>query len=438
MSPSSLLPALAAVLLSAGVVGCSPDPGASVDGHDLDDIAREYVTLVLAMGEHDPTYVDAYYGPEAWRKAARERELSLTEISQGASELSTRAVAAPTGSDDALAPLRGPFLAKQLAAVAARAEMMLGREFSFDQETAALYDATSSPRDQAYFDRILAEIDALLPGDESLPERVQRFRDQFVIPSDRLAPVFDAAIEACRTRTVDHVTLPGNERFTVEYVSDQPWGGYNWYQGDANSLIQINTDLPIYIDRAVDLGCHEGYPGHHTFNALLESRLVRERGWVEFSVYPLFSPMSLIAEGSANYGQKIAFPGDSRVRFEREVLFPLAGLDASDADRYYQLEELRGRLTYAGNEAARRYLQGQMDREAAVDYLVQNQLVTVDAASKKVDFIDRYRSYVINYNVGQDLVGAYVERLAGDDPERRWAVFVDLISSPRLPSDLLE
>jgi len=434
---SRLIYVLAAAL-ATGLSACGPGPGEPVAGHDLDTIAREYVTLVLALGEHDPNYVDAYYGPDAWREEAREQGLSVAEIRDGADELSTRAAVAPAGSDDPLAPLRGPFLAKQLAAVAARADMMLGREFSFDQETAALYDATSPPREQAYFDRILAEIDALLPGDESLPERVRHFRDQFIIPPDRLAAVFDAAIEACRARTVDHVTLPGNERFTVEYVSDQPWGGYNWYQGDANSLIQINTDLPIYIDRAVDLGCHEGYPGHHTFNALLESRLVRERGWVEFSVFPLFSPMSLIAEGSANYGQKITFPGASRVRFEQDVLFPLAGLDASDADRYYRLEELRGRLTYAGNEAARRYLQGQMDREATVDYLVRTQLVTPEAASKKVDFIDRYRSYVINYNVGRDLVGAYVERLAGDDPERRWTVFVELISSPRLPSDLLE
>ncbi|MGB5623551.1 MAG: hypothetical protein WBN65_13745 [Gammaproteobacteria bacterium] len=432
-----LIYALAA-MLAAGLCACSPDPGEPAAGPDIDKIAREYVTLVLALGEHDPNYVDAYYGPDAWRAAAREQALSLAEIRDGADELSTRAAVAPANADDPLAPLRGPFLAKQLTAVATRADMLLGREFSFDQETAALYDATSPPREQAYFDRILAEIDALLPGDESLPERVRRFRNQFIIPPDRLAAVFDAAIEACRERTVDHVTLPANERFTVEFVSDQPWGGYNWFQGDADSLIQINTDLPIYIDRAVDLGCHEGYPGHHTFNALLESRLVRERGWIEFSVYPLFSPMSLIAEGSANYGQKIAFPGASRVRFEQDVLFPLAGLDASDADRYYRLEELRGRLTYAGNEAARQYLQGQMDREATVDYLVRNQLVTPEAASKKVDFIDRYRSYVINYNVGRDLVGAYVERLAGDDPERRWAVFVELISSPRLPSDLLE
>jgi len=37
-------------------------------------------------------------------------------------------------------------------------------------------------------------------------------------------------------------------------------------------------------------------------NSLFEKNLVLEKKWVEFSVYPLFSPQSLIAEGSANYG----------------------------------------------------------------------------------------------------------------------------------------
>ena len=76
--------------------------------------------------------------------------------------------------------------------------------------------------------------------------------------------------------------LPANETFTVEYVKNKPWSGYNWYQGNYRSLIQVNTDLPIYIDRAIDLACHEGYPGHHVYNALLEKHLVRDRGWVEF------------------------------------------------------------------------------------------------------------------------------------------------------------
>src|SRR4029077_1061160 len=130
------------------------------------------------------------------------------------------------------------------------------------------------------------------------------------------------------------------------------------------SLIQVNTDLPIYIDRAIDLACHEGYPGHHVYNSLLEKNLVKDRGWIEFSVYPLFSPQSLIAEGSANYGIDVAFPGSERITFERDVLFPAAGLNPARAAEYNEVQAVVDRLSYAGNEAARRYLNGEIDRAA--------------------------------------------------------------------------
>jgi hypothetical protein len=121
------------------------------------------------------------------------------------------------------------------------------------------------------------------------------------------------------------VDLPPDESFTVEYVTNKSWSGYNWYQGHYRSLIQVNTDLPIFADRAVDLACHEGYPGHHVYNVLLEKTLVRDRGWPEFQVYPLFSPQSLIAEGTANFGIEVAFPPADRLKLERESIFPAAG-----------------------------------------------------------------------------------------------------------------
>jgi hypothetical protein len=243
------------------------------------------------------------------------------------------------------------------------------------------------------------------------------------------------SIAECRRRTLLYIELPANESFELEYVNDKPWSGYNWYQGNSQSLIQINTDLPIFISRAVDLGCHEGYPGHHTFNALLEKNLVRDRGWTEFSLYPLFGPQSLIAEGSGNYGIELAFPGDERVEFEREVLFPLAGLDPAEADRYYELLELLGRLEYAGNEAARDYLNGDIDREQAVQWLQDYSLSSPERAQQQVDFFDTYRSYVINYNLGKDMVRDYIERDT-QDHAARWHKFERLLSSPMSTTDL--
>jgi len=165
---------------------------------------------------------------------------------------------------------------------------------------------------------------------------------------------------------------------------------------------------------------------------------VRERGWVEFSIYPLFSPQSLIAEGTANFGIDVAFPGDARMAFERDKLYPLAGLDPATAEKYSAVQKLVGKLSYAGNEAARRYLNGEIDRTAAVEYLQRWAMSPKDRAEQRTRFFDKYRSYVINYNLGQDLVREYVEKRGGtvDRPADRWKVFRDLLSSPRLPSGL--
>ncbi len=166
---------------------------------------------------------------------------------------------------------------------------------------------------------------------------------------------------------------------------------------------------------------------------------MKARGWNEFSVYPLFSPQSLIAEGTANFGIEVAFPGKERVAFEQRVLFPAAGLDPSRAAAYYEAQGLVDQLSYAGNEAARRYLNGQIDAAAAASWLERYALMPSDRARQRVRFFDQYRSYVINYNLGKDMVRRYIESRGGtaEHPERRWSEFETLLSSPRLPSGLV-
>ncbi len=440
--------ALGSLALALALAGCGPTTEdtmkkaatTSEAPADLDAAAEGYVRLVLAVGGHDGDYVDAYYGPEEWRTEAAAEAADLDAIRARAAalvdDLGDRAPAA----DDELVALRWRYLRRQLESLIARVDLLGGADWSFDQEARALYDAVPPVHDEAHFQAALDELERLLAGegsrDGSLIERIEAFRGHFVIPPGKLDAVFRRAIDDCRARTAAHMELPEGESFRLEVVTDKPWSGYNWYQGGYQSLIQVNTDLPIYVDRAVDLACHEGYPGHHLYNALLEKNLVEGRGWIEYSVYPLFSPQSLIAEGTANFGIEMAFPGGERLAYERDVLFPLAGLDASRAAAYHRALELTERLAYAGNEAARRYLDGEIDAAAAADWLTRYAAMSPERAAQRVEFIDKYRSYVINYNLGQDLVRAYVEREAGDDPERRWQVFARLLSSPRLPSGL--
>jgi hypothetical protein len=405
----------------------------------LDDVAQGYVRLVLALGVHDPDYVDAYYGPPEWRTKVEAEKRPLPEIRADAERLLARLkeLRPPTekkGSGAELGALRHTYLTRQLESLFTRTEILSGKKLSFDEESRALYNAVAPTLPESHFKEVLARLERELPGSGTLLERYTAYRKAFVVPPDKLGAVFDAAIAECRRRTLRHIELPAGESFSVEYVKGKSWGAYNWYQGGFHSVIQVNLDLPIMIDRAVDLACHEGYPGHHVYNTLLEKNLVRDRGWVEYSVYALFSPQSLIAEGTANYGIEVAFPGDERTEFERSVLYGLAGLDPGQAVKFARIRRDVEALEYVPNEAARRYLEGKLNAAGAAAFLETYGLLADDRARQRVKFIDQYRSYVINYNLGQDLVRAYVEKQSTSLD--RWPAFKELLASPRLPEGL--
>jgi hypothetical protein len=85
-------------------------------------------------------------------------------------------------------------------------------------------------------------------------------------------------------------------------------------------------------------------------------------------------------------------------------------------------------------------LNGDWDRETAVRWLQKYELRSKEKAAMMMDFIDKYRSYVINYNLGKDIVKNYIERNGGtkDNPSKRWEIFEKIISTPQTPSGLQE
>ncbi len=409
---------------AAAIAAEAPLPAPSVD-----ELAERFVKLGLGVGQHDEHYVDAYHGPDEWREAVKAAKPSIGALKAEAVAI-IEALAAPAMSDPRAAALR-----RQAVAALARLRMAEGEKPPFDRETQELYDAQAPRYSLADFDAALAEIDRLIPGEGALAERVDAFRNSLAIPADKLRPVFDAAIAECRRRSLAHFDLPRTERFTLRFVTDKPWSGYNWYKGDYESVIEINTDHPIIIDRAVDLGCHEGYPGHHLWNVLVERDFLKGRNWVEYSIYPLFSPQSLIGEGTANYGVELAFPGEEKVKFERDTLYPLAGLDPAKAETLDALNTAQRKLQHAQNHVAREYLDGRITREQAVALLVKYMLVSEARANQRVKFIETYRGYVINYNLGRDLVAAHIERRAAAGVDR-WRAFGELLTTPVSASGL--
>jgi hypothetical protein len=409
----------------------------------MNTLAEEYVKLVLRVGKFDEDYVDAYYGPEEWKAAVDNEKieqdtLAYVKLDNKADELLDKIDELGKHKASEEERLRYRYLYKQLLALKGKIFMLRGGTFTFDEEARNLYDVNAPKKSEEYFINVINDIDNLLPGDGSTNERITSFREQFIIPKDKIDAVFIAAVEETRKRTGRNIRLPRGEDFRIEYVTNKPWGGYNWYKGNSFSLIQVNVDLPIYIDRAVDLAAHEGYPGHHLYNILLEQNMVKRNKWMEFTVYPLYSPQSLIAEGTANFGINVVFPGKEREEFEKRVLFPLAGLDTSLADKYYELQDKISELNYAVVEAARNYLDGRWSREEAKDFIVKYGVSSPEKAERNIQFIEKYRSYILNYSLGEDMVKNYIIKKGGTDnnPSMRWKLFEYLITTPQVPSNL--
>ena len=406
---------------------------------ELNSIAEKYVKLTLEIGNYDNLYIDAYYGPKEWKteaKKLKQKEFPYNKLLDRAKKLYNSVEIIQLKKSDKLLSLRKKYLLKQLISVKARIKIINGEQFTFNQESDKLYDAIVPDFEDAYFSKIISELEKLLPGNQNLIDRLSNFQQQFVIPKNKIDTVFKAAIKESRSRTKKYIPLPNNENFKLEYVTDKAWAGYNWYKGNNFSLIQINIDFPILIDRAIDLASHEGYPGHHVYNCLLETNMVKKHGWIEFSVYPLFSPQSLIAEGTANYGINVVFPKADRIKFEKNVLFKLAGLDSNQVELYYKIKELTHKLSYARTVAMRNYLDGKWTKEKTGKWLEKYALRRAHKSTFR--FPETYRSYIINYNWGQDLVKKYIEKNGGKEsnPQKTWEIFTYLISTPQVPSNL--
>lgn len=409
----------------------------------MNSIAEGYVKLVLEVGKYDPMYVDAYYGPKEWKPKEENLQFDSTahdKLIYAADSLLNELELLSEYNATELETLRYRYLYKQLFAVKTKIIILNGSVLPFDLESRALYDVSPPEIIEEDLQMIIDELDKILPGKGDVAERITNFKRKFEIPKDKIATVFDAAIKECRIRTSKYIDLPAGEKFKAEYVVGKPWGAYNWYKGNLFSVIQIATDFPVYIDSPVGLAAHEGYPGHHVFNILLEQNLVKNKGWIEYTVYPLYSPQSLIAEGTAVYGEEILFPGDERMNFEKEVLFPLAKLDTTDSDIYYKVLSLQEKLNGAGVLAARNYLNGDWPKDETVAWLQKFQLRTKERAEKFLSFIETYRCYVVTYNAGDIIIRNYVESNGGteDNLARKWEILITLISTPQTPSGLMD
>jgi len=155
----------------------------------MNSIAEGYVKLVLEVGKYDTNYVDAYYGPKEWKPKEANLQIDSTvnaKLISNADSLLNELELLSEYKATELETLRYRYLYKQLFAVKTKLIILSGSVLPFDLESRALYDVSPPDINEEDLQKIIDELDKILPGRGDVAERITSFKKKFEIPRIKL------------------------------------------------------------------------------------------------------------------------------------------------------------------------------------------------------------------------------------------------------------
>jgi hypothetical protein len=308
---------------------------------------------------------------------------------------------------------------------------MAGEPVPFLDEVRSYFQVDLTLGDPAAYAAAHAELDALLPGSGPLAERYAAHRRREECPPERLAEAVHALSSALRDRVRADYGLPEVETVRYEVVTDQPWSGFNYYEGDYRSRVAINADLPHRLGQLPHLVAHEAYPGHHTEHCRKELGLVERGSRLEHTVFLVNTPECLMAEGLADLGVQAAI-GDGWGPWAAEVLGDLGlHFDGHLAERVAAAAAPLNRVRQ--DAAVLLHDRGAPTDEVAA-FIQRWSLVNGDRARQQLRFLTHplWRAYTTTYVEGFDLLSRWLDaRPAGQPVADR---FVRLLDEPLTPA----
>jgi hypothetical protein len=389
------------------------------------DVPLEYVRLGLRFDRLESGFVDAYTGdPRIRAQVADEPAPTPQQLRDQARGLLAELGAAGLSAD------RTEFVRGQLTGLECTARKMSGEPVGFLDEVRSYFQVDAELGDPAEYAAAHAELEALLPGGGSLAERYAAHRKGEECPPDRLEFAVHALSSALRDRARGRYGLPEVETVRYEVVTDKPWSGFNYYEGDYRSRVAINADLPHRLSQLPHLVAHESYPGHHTEHCRKERGLVERAGRIEHTVFLVNTPECLMAEGLADLGVP-ASVGDGWGPWAAEILGDLGlRFDGVLAER---IAAAVAPLNRVRQDAAVMLHDRGADADDVAAYLQKWSLVSADRAAQQLRFLTHplWRAYTSTYVEGYDLLSRWLDARPTDQTvEER---FVRLLDEPLTP-----
>lgn len=396
---------------------------------DATTVIREYLLLGLRFDRIEEGYVDSYTGDPALRAVvAAEPPPDPADLARQA----TRLIAELPGAEG-LDGQRADYIAAHLRALASAGRKFAGEDIGFVQEVHDYFDVDISKGDPDKYREAHRKLDEALGGTGDLAERMQSYRSGEEIPPERLEECIHAFSSALRDKVRADFPLPDAETINYEIVTDKPWSGFNYYEGDYRSTVAVNADLKQQMSGLPRLVAHESYPGHHTEHCRKEFGLVAGKNQTEQTIFLVNTPQCLMAEGLADLALYAAI-GPDWGQWATEIYADL-GL-RFDGERAVAVSNAAAALADVRQDAALMLHDEHRDVDDVVAFLRRWQLTSDARARQSLRFLSSplWRAYTSTYVEGYRLLRAWLDARPADVSliER----FGRLLDEPLVPSAL--
>ena len=397
-----------------------------------DRLIREYLLLGLRFDRIEEGYVDSFTGDPALRRQVAD-EPAPEPMALRAQADRLLAALPDVPRRDGFNEQRADFIAAHLRALAFAARKFAGEDVGFVDEVRAYFDVDIARGDEDRYRAVHARIDEVLGGSGPLADRMNADRRADELPPERLPEAVDAFSSALRDIVRATYPLPDSETVVYEVVTDKPWSGFNYYEGDYRSRVAVNADLKQQMSHLPSLIAHESYPGHHTEHCRKEQHLVAGLGQAEQTIFLVNTPQCLMAEGLADLALHAAV-GPGWGRWAQEIYADL-GL-RFDGQRAEAVAEARTGLAEVRQDAALMLHDEHRDPDDVVAFLRRWLLIDDERARQSMKFLSSplWRAYTSTYVEGYRLLRGWLDdRPAGVGLIER---FGRLLDEPLIPSSL--
>jgi hypothetical protein len=424
MNPTRLFFVL--LLMSAA----APEAAPAAHRPELDALARDYVVIALQMEKVHPDTVSVGTPPPALVARAK-RPISTERAIAKLDDI--------VAALDKLAPVADPLVAmrqRSLRAHAASLALQLQptrlARITTAERVRRIYGFDPVFPPLAQFDPAIDALDKALPGPGNLADRIDALKKRAQVPTDKIEAVVRTAVAECRRRTVAHLRMPP-ESLIITFPADPLVPGQSSYQGNGKGKMAVSTVVPADVDRLLQLSCHEAYPGHHTNYASMDANLWRKRHWPEGKVGLSFEPQFAVSDAISEYGTGLNFPLEERMRYEREVLYPLAGLTMQDEAAWRAYLSARSSVLGATSTVIRDYLDKRIDASTAKTLAMRYRLMNPRSAEQLIKMVDAFGIDIIASDQGWLAID---RAFAGKSVDEQWRLLQRMEEEPMLLGDV--